>query len=53
VAGLSLGSGRVVADPFVHTTQVVHLLRVRASEATRAGSGRRLLRRLRPATAGT
>jgi hypothetical protein len=52
VAALSVGSGRVVADPFVHTTPVVHLLRVRASEAAGTRSGRRLLRRLRPATAG-
>jgi hypothetical protein len=52
VAALSVGSDRVVADPFVHTERVVDLLRVRASGATPTRSGRRVLRRFRPATAG-
>jgi hypothetical protein len=51
VAALSLHSGRVVADPFEHTSSVVDLLRVRASRVTPTPSGRRLLRRPRPATA--
>jgi hypothetical protein len=55
VAALSVSSGRVVADPFVHTETVVHLLRVRASRATPGRRARhllrrRLLRRPRPAT---
>jgi hypothetical protein len=53
VAALSLSSGRVVADPFVHTASVVDLLRLRVSRATPIRGRRRLLRRARPATAGT
>ena len=52
VAALSLRSGRVVADPFIRTAQVVDLLRVRASRATATRTAARLLRRPRPATAG-
>jgi hypothetical protein len=52
VAALSVGSGRVVADPFVYTPHVVELLRVRASRATSTSSGRRRFRRARPATVG-
>jgi hypothetical protein len=52
VAALSVGSGRVVADPFVYTPPMVELLRVRASRAKPTPSRRRRLRRPRPATAG-
>jgi hypothetical protein len=52
VAALSVDSGRVVADPFVSTLPEVALLKLRASRATPTRSGRRLLRRHRPATAG-
>jgi len=52
VAALSVGSGRVVADPFAYTPHVVDLLRVRASRATPPSRGRRRLRRARPATVG-
>ena len=52
VAALSLLSGRVVADPFIHTATVVALLRVRASRATPRRTAPRRLRRPRPAPAG-
>jgi hypothetical protein len=52
VAALSVRSGRVVADPFVHTAGVVDLLRVRAAPETPTRGRTRLLRRPRPATAG-
>jgi len=34
VAAIDLSDGRVVADPFEHTADVVELLRVRAGEMT-------------------
>ena len=52
VAALDLTDGRVVADPFEHTAQVVELLRARADRvAPRYESGRtaRVLHRLRAA----
>jgi hypothetical protein len=52
VAALSLPSGRVVADPFVHTPPVVDLLKVRAARAEPRRRLRRRLRQPRPATAG-
>lgn len=54
VAALSLGSGRLVADPFVHTAAVCDLLRFRAASIaasrSEASSLKRLLR-LIPAAA--
>lgn len=52
VAALDLADGRVVADPFEHTAEVVELLRVRAQRLHAAArSERRFARRhrLRPA----
>ena len=51
-AALSLHSGQVVADPFVHTQAVVDLLRVRASRGAPRPRARRVWRRHRPATSG-
>ena len=51
VAALELSDGRVVADPFEHTAEVVELLRARAGEMTpRADrSSRNMFARLRAA----
>ena len=46
VAALDLGDGRVVADPFEHTANVVELLKVRAGRPDE--KPRRLFDRLRP-----
>jgi hypothetical protein len=44
-AALSLHDGRVIADPFAPTAEVVGLLRLRAAHMRRAGSaGLRLIR---------
>jgi hypothetical protein len=42
IAAISLGSGRVIADPFRPTADAVELLRRRRAQIGRAGSGRRL-----------
>jgi hypothetical protein len=47
VAALALGSGRVLADPFVPTTAVIDLLRVRAAFVMPARRPARPLLRLR------
>lgn len=52
VAALSLHTGRVLADPFAHTTAVVDLLRIRASRGAPHPGTRRVWRRHRPATVG-
>lgn len=46
VAALSLRDGRVVADPFVPTGQVVQLLRLRAYQIDVPRGARRALRKL-------
>lgn len=42
IAAISLGSGRVIADPFRHTADAVELLRRRRVQIGGASSGRRL-----------
>ncbi len=42
IAAISLGSGRVIADPFRPTADAVELLRRRRAQIGSAGSGRRL-----------
>lgn len=52
VAALDLSDGRVVADPFEHTAEVVELLRVRAGRTAMVEThprATRLIHRLRPA----
>jgi hypothetical protein len=51
VAALDLNDGRVVADPFEHTAEVVELLRNRAAGLAARDEPRRfrMLDRLRPA----
>jgi len=54
VAALSLAEGRVIADPFVATAQIVQLLRVRAQQldpgrGSARALGRLALRRVRSA----
>jgi hypothetical protein len=49
VAALSLGDGKVVADPFVATGEIVELLRLRARQLDRPRRLRSL--RLQPLTA--
>ena len=51
VAALDLSDGRIVADPFEHTAEVVELLRVRAKgmETERTPHRFRMLDRLRAA----
>ena len=46
-AAVSLDDGRVVADPFIRTDQVVALLRVRAQPPSDGPAWRRLHRRMR------
>jgi hypothetical protein len=48
VAALSLGDGRVVANPFVRTDSVVSLLRLRAGKPSRRRARRRWPTILRP-----
>jgi hypothetical protein len=60
LAALELGSGRVIADPFRRTVEVIELLRVRAGQLVvaidrrprRSLSARLRPRRMRLATAG-
>jgi hypothetical protein len=42
VAALDLADGRVVADPFARTADLVDLLRLRATRVRRASSGHRV-----------
>jgi hypothetical protein len=49
VAALDLSDGRVVADPFEHTAEVVELLRTRAQNMKPAPAHRSMLDRLRAA----
>lgn len=42
IAAISLGTGRVIADPFRPTADAVELLRRRRAQIGSAGSGRRL-----------
>lgn len=53
VAAIGLADGRVVADPFVHTSEVVELLKVRAERMQSETAERRpgLLDRFRAAVA--
>jgi hypothetical protein len=48
VAALSLEDGRVVANPFVPTAEVIGLLRLRASHLRNAPPPRGIVTRLRP-----
>ena len=48
-AAISLDDGRVVADPFQHTAQLVALLRMRARALTAAGREPSVRERLRAA----
>jgi hypothetical protein len=49
VAALDLSDGRVVADPFEHTAEVVAMLRTRAEGMKPAPAHRSMLGRLRAA----
>jgi len=40
VAALSLNDGKVIADPFVASTEILELLRVRADQLNRAAASR-------------
>ncbi len=46
-AAVSLDDGRIIADPFIRTDQVVALLRVRVQPSPDAPAWRRLQRRMR------